>query len=161
MNFKQYLSELYNIEVGQAEVKHEPSNEGSSSISNPKIRAEMNFRLMNELNNNHLSPQSGIQAIRKVLHRFSFDLPALYDIDPEADEIALELDQFGIVKDPEDIAQNVPEGDKLSKDPVVHYIYIVYYLTENGNYEFYAEIVDAETLDEILADEEEDSEELE
>lgn len=162
MSFKKYLTELYNIEAGQAEEKHEiPAGENSSSISNPKIRAEMNYRLMNELGNNHLSPQSGIQAIRKVLHRYSFDLPALYDIDPESDELAIELDQFGIVKDPEDIAQNVPEGDKLSKDPVVHYIYIVYYLSENGNYEFYAEIVDSDTLDEILAETEEELEEIE
>jgi len=99
MKFSQYLSELYNIDQGQAEVKHEPTNEGSSSISNPKIRAEINFRLLNELSflGNHLTPQSGIQAIRKVLHRFSLDIPALYDIDPEGDEIAIELDQFGTV----------------------------------------------------------------
>lgn len=161
MRFKQYLSELYDIEAGQAEVKHEPTNEGSSSISNPKIRAEMNYRLMNELNNNHLSPQSGIQAIRKVLHRFHFDLPALYDVDPEADEIALELDQFGQVFNYPETNVFDKDNEELSVDPKIHYIYIVYYLTEEGNYEFYAEIVDAETLDEILADEEEDSEELE
>lgn len=162
MKFSQYLSELYNIDQGQAEVKHEPTNEGSSSISNPKIRAEINFRLLNELSflGNHLTPQSGIQAIRKVLHRFHFDLPALYDIDPESDELAIELDQFGKVFNyPE--TNELEKGEQLSDDPQVHYIYILYYLSETGNYEFYAEIVDADTLDEILADTEDELEETE
>lgn len=161
MRFKNYLTELYNIEAGQADEKHEiPVGENSSSISNPKIRAEINFRLMNELGNHHLSPQSGIQAIRKVLHRFHFDLPALYDIDPEADELAIELDQFGQVFN-YDETNEFGKADELSNDPDVHHIYIVYYLSENGNYEFYAEVVDSKTLDEILADTEEELEELE
>jgi hypothetical protein len=161
MKFKHYLTELYNIEAGQADKKHEiPVGENSSSISNPKIRAEMNYRLMNELGNYHLSPQSGIQAIRKVLHRFHFDLPALYDIDPESDELAIELDQFGQVFNyPE--TNELEKGEQLSNDPQAHYIYIIYYLSENGNYEFYAEIVDADTLDEILADTEDELEETE
>lgn len=161
MRFKSYLTEFYNIEPGQADAKHEiPVGENSSSISNPKIRAEMNFRLMNELGDTHLSPQSGIQAIRKVLHRFHFDLPALYDIDPEADELAIELDQFGRVFN-YDETNEFGQKDELSDDPQVHYIYIIYYLTENGSYEFYAEIVDSKTLDEILADTEEELEDLE
>lgn len=161
MNFKQYLTELYNIETGQADERHEvPVGYNSSSISNPKIRAEINYRLMNELGDNHLSPQSGIQAIRKVLHRFHFDLPALYDVDPESDELAIELDQFGKVFNyPE--TNELEKGEQLSTDPQVHYIYIIYYLTENGNYEFYAEVVDAKTLDEILTDTEEELEEIE
>jgi hypothetical protein len=161
MKFKHYLTELYNIEAGQADERHEiPVGENSSSISNPKIRAEMNYRLMNELGNTHLSPESGIQAIRKVLHRFHFDLPALYDIDPESDELAIELDQFGKVFNYPETNQ-LEKGEQLSDDPQVHYIYILYYLSENGNYEFYAEIVDADTLDEILADTEDELEETE
>lgn len=161
MRFKNYLAELYNIEAGQADERHEiPAGENSSSISNPKIKAEMNYRLMNELGNNHLSPQSGIQAIRKVLHRFHFDLPALYDVDPESDELAIELDQFGQVFNyPE--TNELEKGEQLSKDPQVHYIYIIYYLTEKGNYEFYAEVVDADTLDDILADTEDELEDIE
>ena len=162
MKFKHYLTELYNIEAGQADERHEiPVGENSSSISNPKIRAEMNYRLMNELGNYHLSPESGIQAIRKVLHRFHFDLPALYDIDPESDELAIELDQFGKVFDYPEANKYDGQDDQLSNDPQVHYIYILYYLSETGNYEFYAEIVDADTLDEILADTEDELEETE
>jgi len=163
MRFRQYLSELYNIDQGQAEVKHEPTNEGSSSISNPKIRAEINFRLLNELSflGNHLTPQSGIQAIRKVLHRFSLDIPALYDIDPEGDEIAFELDQFGTVFN-YDETNEFSKTDEVSKDPKVHYIYIIYYLDDVGQYEFHAEIVDELALDELINDDdgEEDDEEL-
>ena len=141
MKFKHYLTELYNIEAGQADEKHEiPVGENSSSISNPKIRAEMNYRLMNELGNYHLSPQSGIQAIRKVLHRYGFDLPALYDADPEGDEFVLDINQFG----QENLTTN---------------LYVLYYLTDEGHYEFYAEVGDDARMEELLSDEEEDEEE--
>jgi hypothetical protein len=134
MRFKQYLQELDNIETGQAEKAHEPTGEGSSAILNPKVRMEVNFRLVNELYQPFLSPEGGIQAIRKVLHRFGFDLPALYDADPEGDEIVFEIDQFGL----ENLITN---------------IYILYYLTDEGHYEFYAEIGDDERMEELTSDE--------
>ena len=119
MRFKQFVEELTSIESGQAIEAHEPTGEGSSAIDNPKIRMEINYRLTNELYSPFLSPEGGIQAIRKVLHRFGFDLPALYDADPEGDELVIELNQFG----QEDLASN---------------IYILYYLSDEGHYEFFA-----------------------
>ena len=142
MRFKQYLSEmeLAGIEPSQAEDAHEPTGEGKTSVDNPKIRMEANYRLTNELYTPFLSPEGGIQAIRKVLHRFGFDMPALYDADPEGDEIVFELDQYGL-------------GDYETN------IYILYYLTDEGHYEFYAEIGDDERMEELLSDEEIDEEE--
>jgi len=142
MRFKQYLSEmeLAGIEPSQAEDAHEPTGEGKTSIDNPKIRMEANYRLTNELYTPFLSPEGGIQAIRKVLHRFGFDMPALYDANPEGDEIVFELDQYGL-------------GDYETN------IYILYYLTDEGHYEFYAEIGDDERMDELMSDEEIDEEE--
>jgi hypothetical protein len=142
MRFKQYLSEmeLAGIEPSQAEEAHEPTGEGKSSVDNPKVRMEANYRLTNELYTPFLSPEGGIQAIRKVLHRFGFDMPALYDADPEGDEIVFELDQYGI-------------GNYETN------IYILYYLTDEGHYEFYAEIGDDERMEELLSDEEIDEEE--
>ena len=140
MRFQQYLTELTNIENGQAIQAHEPTGEGSIAITNPKIRMEINYRLVNELYTPFLSPEGGIQAIRKVLHRFGFDMPALYDADPEGDEIVFELDQFGL-------------GQYETN------IYILYYLTDEGHYEFYAEVGDDERMDELMSDEETDEEE--
>lgn len=140
MRFKQYLAELTNIETGQAIIAHEPTGESSVSIDNPRTRMEINYRLMNELNEPFLSPQSGIQRIRKVLHRHSFDLPALYDADPEGDELAIEIDQFGV------------------KNSLQFSVYILYYLTDEGHYEFYAEVGDDERMQELLSDEGEDEE---
>jgi hypothetical protein len=142
MRFKQYLSEmeLAGIEPSQAEDAHEPTGEGKTSIDNPKIRMEANYRLTNELYTPFLSPEGGIQAIRKVLHRFGFDMPALYDADPEGDEIVFELDQYGF-------------GEYETN------IYILYYLTDEGHYEFYAEIGDDERMEELLSDEDVNEEE--
>jgi hypothetical protein len=37
------------------------------------------------------SANLGFQKIRKVLYRYGLDLPALYDINDDGDELALEL----------------------------------------------------------------------
>jgi len=151
MNFKQYLAEFHNIESGQAFEKHETPTDGSISISNPRVRAEINYRLDGELDDIFLSPESGIQRIRKVLHRFSLDMPALYDADAEGDEIVIRLDQFGRVIDFTNLIPNKVEE--------IFYLYLIYYLTDDGRYEFYAELTDEEGLNEIMSDEEEDEEE--
>lgn len=142
MRFKQFLEEveLASIETGQAEKAHEPTGEDRIEVDNPKVRMEMNYRLMNELYSSFLSAEGGIQAIRKVLHRYGFDMPALYDADPEGDEIVFELDQFGL-------------GEYETN------IYILYYLTDKGHYEFYAEIGDDERMEELTSDEESDEDE--
>ncbi len=151
MNFKQYLAEFHNIEAGQAFEKHETPTDGSISISNSRIRAEINYRLDGELDDIFLSPESGIQRVRKVLHRFSLDMPALYDADAEGDEIVIRLDQFGRVIDFTNLIPNKVEE--------IFYLYLIYYLTDDGRYEFYAELTDEEGLNEIMSDEEEDEEE--
>ena len=144
MRFKEYLQELdlSGVDDGQAEKAHEPTGEGSSQITNPKIRMEINFRLTNELYGPFLSPEGGIQSIRKVLHRYGFDMPALYDADPEGDEIAFEIELFG-------------------QDNLATNIYILYYLTDEGIYEFFAEVGDDARMDELMAEGEEDNEEIE
>jgi hypothetical protein len=151
MNFKQYLAEFHNIEAGQAFEKHETPTDGSISISNSRVRAEINYRLDGELDDIFLSPESGIQRVRKVLHRFSLDMPALYDADAEGDEIVIRLDQFGRVIDFTNLISNKVEE--------IFYLYLIYYLTDDGRYEFYAELTDEEGLNEIMSDEEEDEEE--
>jgi hypothetical protein len=142
MRFKQFVEELTSIESGQAIEAHEPTGEGSSAIDNPKIRMEINYRLTNELYSNFLSPEGGIQAIRKVLHRYGFDMPALYEADPEGDELVIELNQFG----QEDLSSN---------------LYILYYLTDEGHYEFFAEVGNDERMDELMDEGGEDNEEIE
>jgi hypothetical protein len=144
MRFKEYLQELNldAIDDSQAEDAHEPSGEASSQITNPRIRMEINYRFTNELYQPYLSPEGGIQAIRKVLHRYGFDMPALYDADPEGDEIVFEVDQFG--------------QENLSTN-----LYILYYLTDEGHYEFFAEVGDDARMDELMAEGEEDNEEVE
>lgn len=144
MRFREYLQELdlSAVEDSQAEDAHEPTGEASSQITNPRIRMEINYRFTNELYQPFLSPEGGIQAIRKVLHRYGFDMPALYDADPEGDEIVFEVDQFG--------------QENLSTN-----LYILYYLTDEGHYEFFAEVGDDARMDELMAEGEEDNEEVE
>lgn len=124
---------LNNIVTGQAIDAHEPSGEDSVSVLNPNVMTEVNFRLRNELDDIILNADQGIQKIRKTLHRYGFDLPAVYEADREGDEIVIELNQFGL----EELDCN---------------IYILYYMNDKGVYEFYAEIGDDEKMDELLSD---------
>lgn len=133
MNFKQYLAEL-NTEMGQT-IKATDSVD----ISDPQVRDKINERLNHELTDLILSPESGVQKIRKVLMSFGLDMPALYDAEPEGDELVLDVESF--------------VGDEQ------FYLYLIYYLADDGRYDFYAELTDDEGLNEIMSDEEEDEEE--
>ncbi len=133
MNFKQYLAEL-NTEMGQT-IKVTDS----TSITDPQVREKINQNLNHELTDLILSPESGVQKIRKVLMSFGLDMPALYDAETEGDELILDIESLN--------------GDGE------FYLYLIYYLADDGRYDFYAELTDDEGLTEIMSDEEEDEEE--
>lgn len=101
---------------------------------NPITKSEINSQLAIELGEIITSANLGFQKIRKVLLRYGLDLPALYDILEEGDEFAIELD------------------DEL-------FLYVLYYLTDEGNYDFYAEVTDWNGVDELMSDEEDLEEE--
>jgi hypothetical protein len=128
MRFKQYLNEL--AELGQPIVVQSmpPGHEEGPA------QTEINNRLDRDLNDVLLSPESGLQRIRKVLSAYGHDMPALYDADPEGDEVILDLE------------------DDLG-------VYIIYYLTDDDNYEFYAEVGKESRMEELLSDGENKEEE--
>lgn len=129
MKFKEYLKEMDDATPG--EVASTPTMVDEKTID------QVNFCLDTDLDKPFLSPESGIQAIRKVLSRFEIDLPALYGANSEGDEIVMQL----------------------SSDVAVTNIYILYYLTDDNHYEFYAEIGDDERMEELLSDEVDEEEE--
>lgn len=133
MNFKQYLAEL-NTEMGQM-IKATDTVD----ITDSQVRDKINQRLNHELTDLILSPESGVQRVRKVLMSFGLDMPALYDAEPEGDELVLDIESMS--------------GDEQ------FYLYLIYYLADDGRYDFYAELTDDEGLNEIMSDEEEDEEE--
>jgi len=128
MSFKQYLTELA---PGQME-----NNWHADDLDTEPV----NQKLDAALSQNFLSPESGVQVIRKVLHFHGLDMPALYGADPEGDEIVLEIGRFGQL----DMSTN---------------IYILYYLTDDGHYEFFAEIGDEARMNELMSDSEEEEDE--
>ena len=139
MQFKQYINA---IETGQAMDAHEVSDRASTSIDNPLIESEVNTLLLKELNDGVIhTPQAGIQKIRKVLHRFGLDMPALYDLDTDGDEFTFDVIQYD--------------------NPVnLTFLYVLYFLDDSGIYEFYAQIGDEETINSLVSEvEEEDTEE--
>ena len=128
MRFKQYLNEL--AELGQPIVVQSMP----SDYDEDPAQIEINNRLDRDLNNVFLSPESGIQIIRRVLFLYGHDMPALYDADPEGDEVVIDLD------------------DNLG-------VYIIYSLTDDDDYEFYAEVGNENRMQELLSDGENSEEE--
>ena len=95
------------------------------------VEEEINRQLEMGLKDVILSPQIGLYKIRKMLNRFGYDLPTSYVPDQDGDEVV--LDMHG--------------SDSL--------LYVLYYQTDDGNYDFYALIDDDEGIEEILSKDEE------
>lgn len=102
----------------------------------------INHSLMVKLGQVFMSPEAGLQEVRRVLFQLGYDIPAIYDLDPEGDELVLEATEL----------DENEESEKLN-------LYVIYYLTDDDVYEFFAEVVDDDILDEIIADGEDDEEE--
>lgn len=124
MSFRSYLTELEN-ELGSSLVMTADLNDES--------RSSINSMFDDQTNEQFPSPESGISMIRRVLGNFGVDFPALYDLNPEGDEIIFNIDDY--------------------------YLYIIYSLADNGSYDFFAELADNDDLVEILSDEGDEEEE--
>jgi hypothetical protein len=129
MNFKDFLKELQVEEAGEY------------SPVDPQVVASINSQFQMELGDTILSPEVGMQKIRKVVHRHMFDFAPLYDSDPEGDELVIDLAHLG------------EEGNPSL------YLYVIYYLADEGYYDFYAEVGDEERMEELTSDDEDDTEE--
>ena len=79
MKFKQFLNE--NIE----------STEDKNSVDSAIVET-INDQLEIELNTMILAPETGVQKIRTVLMRYGIDMPAIYDLNSEGDEISLKVE---------------------------------------------------------------------
>jgi len=93
------------------------------------VAGAVNHDLEMELDDIILSPEIGFYKMRKVLHRYGFDLPVLYDIEEEGDESVFDLHDGSL-------------------------LYVLYYLTDDGNYDFYAKLTDEAGVEEMLSKDE-------
>lgn len=99
-----------------------------SEISiDPTLMAKLNLLLMVELTEPVLTPEAGLSKIRKILYTENIVFEPMFDLEEDGDEIATHL-----------------VGDS--------FLYILYYLTEEGYYDFYAEVTDEQGINDALAD---------
>jgi len=103
-----------------------------SIVHDVAIEEAVNAQLSKELNDIILSPQIGFLKIRKVLRMFNLDIPTSYAVEQEGDEVVLDL---------------LGDTDSL--------LYVLYYQTDDGNYDFYACVDDEEGIEEIISKDEE------
>ena len=93
------------------------------------VAGAVNHDLEMELDDTILSPEVGFFKIGMVLHRYGFDLPVLYDLEEEGDESVFDLHDGSL-------------------------LYLIYYLTDDGNYDFYAKLTDEAGVEEMLSKDE-------
>ena len=110
-----------------------------TSIADERVREEVNSVLYSELEDLILAPETGVMRVRKVLQRYGLDMPSLYALHVDGDEMVVNLDQID------------------TQTPVENYfLYLIYYLTDEQHYEFYAEITDEDGIEEILSEDEDE-----
>lgn len=120
IDFKSFLTE----EIVE-ESTEQPSVD-SSAVS------RINGVLFADLDSPFLTPQAGFEQIRKILMMYGVDMPAVFDIDPEGDEVVLDIGAYST--------------------PNMGLLYILYSLSDEGYYEFYAEVTDDAGIEKLLAD---------
>ena len=125
-SFKTFLDDV---------IQEEDLVESESSSLDTVVQNKINSALYGELDSSSiLTVQSGIQKIRKTLHGFGYDMPVFYGLDPEGDEITFDLNRFDNLDD-------------------IIYLYVLYSITENGYYDFYAQVGDEETINNLVSEE--------
>lgn len=95
----------------------------------------INKQLSKELSSTILSPQIGFYIIRKVLRSFGYEIPSSYEIETDGDEVILDI---------------------IGTDSL---LYVLYYISDDGSYDFYALIEDEEGLEELISADEDLEEE--
>jgi hypothetical protein len=95
----------------------------------------INEQLSKELSSTILSPQIGFYKIRKVLRSFGYDMSTSYEIETDGDEVIL----------------NIVGTDSL--------LYVLYYISDSGSYDFYALVDDEEGIEELISTDEDLEEE--
>ncbi len=129
MNFKEFLSESYGTFINQ-----EPD------VPQDQVIRLANQYLQKELTATFESPDEAFFKIRKILLRFFIELPPVYDLDEEGDELVFYLKEF----------QRTNNHNAIDA-----YLYVLYYLTDDDRYDFYAEITDKENIEKFIEDGEE------
>lgn len=108
----------------------------SEMESTANARDFINQVLAAELENNFETPEDGFETIKAIFGGFGDGMVPMDDLNPEGDEIAIDVE--------------------TENGPLI--LYVIYSLTDDGDYEFYAELTDDEGLEEIISDEEEEDE---
>jgi hypothetical protein len=129
MNFKEFLSESYGTFINK-----------ESDVSQDQVIRLANQYLQKELSGTFESPDQAFFKIRKILLRFFIELPPVYDLDEEGDELIFYLKEF----------QRTNNHNAIDA-----YLYVLYYLTDDDRYDFYAEITDKENIEKFIEDGEE------
>lgn len=102
------------------------------SVVDSTVLSGVNDALYKNLDSPFLTPHAGMQEIRKILFMYGIDMPAVFELDDDGDELVLDANAYG--------------------DSHLGLLYILYSLSDEGYYEFYAEVTDEAGIEKLLAD---------
>jgi hypothetical protein len=102
------------------------------SVVDSTVVSGVNDALYKNLDAPFLTPHAGMQEIRKILFMYGIDMPAVFELDDDGGELVLDANSYG--------------------DSHLGLLYILYSLSDEGYYEFYAEVTDEAGIEKLLAD---------
>lgn len=92
-----------------------------------ETKQKLNLLLLVELEKPVLTVEAGVSKIRKILYLEGIAFESLSGLDPEGDEIATQIS----------------DND---------YLYILYFPTDDGYYDFYAEVTDEQGIIDAMSE---------
>ena len=105
---------------------HIPGHEPIPGLD-PETVSKLNLLLLVELEKPVLTPEAGLSKIRKILYLEGIVFESMLGLNSEGDEIATSLTD-------------------------TDYLYILYFLNDDGYYEFYAEVTDEQGIEDALSE---------
>lgn len=102
------------------------------TVADSSVLSGVNDDLYKNLDAPFLTPEAGFLEIRKILFRYGIDMPSIFGMDSDGDELVLDVNVYGDIN--------------------LGLLYILYSLSDEGYYEFYAEVTDEVGIEKLLAD---------
>jgi hypothetical protein len=129
------------------------TEKGFVGVDNGPVRDNINLILANVTSSSYATPYHALEVIRKAVVPFHISLPATNFLDGDSGHEVFNINQFG-----EKVGMT-NSGDVVTKDSSPYYLYFEYSMNNKGSFDIFSEIVNADELEEILADIEDEMEE--
>lgn len=143
--FKEFLNEEM--------MPYAQTEKGFVGVDNGPVRDNINIHLASITAKPYATPYHAMEMVRKVLAPFHIFPPSTNFLDGDSGHEVFEINQFG------DKMGMTNDGQVVVKNDSNYFVYFEYCMNDVGSFDVFCEIVNADELDEIMSDIEDEMEE--